>query len=663
MKAAISGRAAAAIVLDGDEWLRIDGDDPTRLKPAGPHEWRFVFGVSEDIQYVEAGTFDEIRQILSMAVDENHALTLTLICLDMGSEFQTKIEAAQHLESILHRTDSVLPFLWRVFTAKPLPRDASPDDAYAASSGESRAFLERLRRSQPAIQRVHEAWQTLSDDCFARVSREDLRSFAIHRGIWNDFVEAAFEDRTPSVPSMTDLPSDWSAAQVRQIFLAWSERVAERIAMRPLIRIETYRPAVMPIAAEDRTLFAATDADMEALQPIDFHGSLINNLLLRRNLVIPDIYFFTSRGLAAHLSTPNTLLEHALAAGFLVVACRYRGADFETAYRIMRRQRLVSRRCDYVVRLQHAAEKSQNGAFLYWPVEGVSIAYERYLSVLEGDAPPPTALHAAGDSALERNWELTCDWRMSLIDQAREATQRHGGTGVYKRELFRQLVKAVVGHAAPEITGIGSLLSIAKELADKVRTFWAWAAEGHRFSRAQMLDAQVYSPGYERVQNLFVTSALGSLADSNPLRLEVELPSTSSLKQLKPQRIIELRSGAGADYFRAVDDCLRNPEHREPMKNALQQYAAEVVKVSAAEIGRIKVKRVELSIGLPSSPNKEAARRQQFLAMTTFDSFPGKLYDQYRPGGKIGTVTVNKQTDVCVTNDLPEITMSPGSDG
>jgi hypothetical protein len=657
MKAAVSGRAAAAIVIDGDKWVRIDNEEPSVIKPSGPHDWPFVFGVSQDTQFVEADSFDEIRCILSTAADENQGLTLALICLDMGSEFQTKIEAAHHLEQIIARTRSTLEFLWRVFAAKPLPRDASVDDACDASpaAAQVQQFFIRLRQSQPAITRVNEAWQVLPDHTFAEVNRGDFRSFTIHSGIWQCVVEASLANRTPQFPAKLDLPHLWSAAQVDQILHAWAKLILETPEPRQMIRVlETRQETVIVTPAEGRTLFAATDVEMETLQQVDFHGSLINNLLLRQQLVIPDVYFFTSRGIANHLSSPDTLLEHAIASGLVVAASRYRGADFETTYKVMRRQRIVLKVCDYVARLQRAAERNPDGPYLYWPNEGMSTAYERYLSVLEADAPPAMALHAAGDSDLARHWDLTRDWRTSLIGRARDATQRRGGTGVYKRELFHQL-KVAVGHDTHEITGIGSLLSaVSKELVEKVRIFWSWVAEGHRFSRARMLDALIYSPGYERVQNLFVTSALGSVAGSNPLHVEMDLPSTSTLKELSARQIIDLRRGPGADYFLAIDRCRRNPDEREQVKNALEQYAAETVKVCENSIGRIQVKRVELSVGLPSSTDIAASRRQQFLAMTTFDSLRGRLYDQYLRGKKIGGVTVNKKTDVCVANDLPE---------
>src|SRR2546423_529437 len=106
MKAAVSGRAAAAIILDGETWLKIDGEDD-EVKPAQPRQWPYVFGVSEDVQFAE-GTLDEIRGVLSKAVDEDQALTLTLICLDMASEFSSKSSAAASLNEIAARTPSAM---------------------------------------------------------------------------------------------------------------------------------------------------------------------------------------------------------------------------------------------------------------------------------------------------------------------------------------------------------------------------------------------------------------------------------------------------------------------------------------------------------------------------------------------------------------------------
>lgn len=648
MKAAISGRAAAAIILDGETWLKIDGEDD-EVKPAQPRQWPYVFGVSEDVQFAE-GTLDEIRGILSKAVDEDQALTLALICLDMASEFSSKNSAAANLNEIAARTPSAMQFLWRVFSAKPLPSDASPHEARRASTGQAHEFFERLILLQPVIANVHQAWTLIPRDTFDGVNATELAAFATHAGICQKLVEAVDADVEARVGNNIDIPVQWPSSKVRNVFAKWSTLIGDLPRTFPTIQFVD-ETAVAPRTQERPTLFAAPDPELEQLEPIDFHSSLINAILLHRQLLIPDVYFFTSKGIANHFANKHThtLLETALAAGLVVAACRYRGADFETTYRVMRRQRFVCRESDYVDRLQQAADRNEHGSFLYWPSEGVSKSYEEYLAILEADDPPAAAVQAGG-SVLQKNWTVTRPWRKTLIAEAREATYRRGGAGIHKRVLFRRLVKAVVGSTPPEIASITDLLQASRELRERVHTFWSWASEAHRFSRAKILDALIYSPGYRPAQNLFVMNALGAVDDMNPLNMEVSLPSTDALKQLSATQIIELRQGAGAKYFDALADCRRHPEQRDKLKAAVEEYAAKATRLCTERIGTIKVKRVSLNIGLPSrEADMEHARKQQFLKMTTFDSVPDKLMSQW-----FGRE--NKKTDVCVVNELPKQT-------
>lgn len=646
MKAAVSGRAAAAIILDGETWLKIDGEDD-EIKPAQPQQWPYVFGTSEDVQFAE-GTLDEIRGVLSKAVDEDQALTLALICLDMASEFSSKSSAAASLNEIAARTPSVMEFLWRVFSAKPLPSDASPLEAWRASAGQAHEFFERLILLQPAIAHVHQAWTLIPRDIFEGVNIIELSAFATHAGICQKFVQAVAADIEARVGDDIDIPAQWPPTKVRNIFAKWSSLIADLPRTAHEIQFVDEATAA-PRTHERPTLFAAPDPELEQLEPIDFHSSLINAILLHRQLLIPDVYFFTSRGIANHFAHEQTLLEAALGAGLVVAACRYRDADFDTTYRVMRRQRFVCRESDYVARLQQAADRNEHGAFVYWPSEGVSNSYEEYLAILEADDPPAAAVQAGGN-VLQKNWDITRQWRKTLIAEAREATHRRGGAGIHKRVLFRRLVKAVVGSTPPEIATITDLLKASKELAERVHIFWSWAAEAHRFSRAKVLDALIYSPGYRPLQNLFVMNALGAIGDMNPLNMEVSLPSTDALKQLSATQIIELRQGAGAVYFDALANCRHHPEQRDKLKTAVEQYAAEATRLCTERIGSIKVKRVTLNIGLPSREfDMEHARKQQFLKMTTFDSMPDKLLSQWF--GK-----ENKKTDVCVVNELPKQT-------
>ncbi len=651
MKAAISGRAAAALVVDGDMWYRIDGENPSEVKPAGPRAWQYVFGVSQDVQYLEVHSFDEVRQTLVAAVDEDYALSLALICLDITTKETTRRVAADDLETIIKRTPGVTAFLWKVFASRPLTYDASIYDAFHASLGEARRFFVELNACQPAITTVRQSWEAIGQELFSAIDRDELLAYATHAGFPLVFAEAAHRNVRPDLPELEGLPEYWKVGDVRRIVSQWVDEIACcRTAKKRVLVLENTHLGTAAATWEERpTFFGAADPDLESLQSIDFHASLINNLLFRRRLLVPDSYFFTSAGIAEHLARPASLLEAAITAGLVTAACLYRGLGFDATYDILRRQRVLTAQCKFVHRLQTAADRAEVDVFAYCSTEGIGESYDRYLTILQAKDPPAGALHIGGSGPLLRHWLATQDWRLSIINDAREATLKRRGHGVHKRELLRYLVKAVIGVFVPEITGIGQLLRLGGELVERIRVFWSWTSEGHRFSRARELDALLYSPGYEKVQNLFVTNALGSLPDTEPLRVRVRMPSTDSLKLLHSDDIIQLRLGPGASYQEALVRWHDAPDRQAEVELALAAYAVEISKLCVRRLPGAKLKVVELTVGLPSkNPTDD---RNQFASMTTFDSELGRKVRQLMPGGKVGPVTTNDQTDVVV--DLP----------
>ena len=653
IRAAVSGRSSAALVVDGEHWYRLDGENLWGdFKPAGPHEWPYVFGVAEDIQYLEANDFDEVRRRLAAAVDQDHALSLALIFLDITTKETTRRVAAEDLDTIIKRTPDVMGFLWKVFASRPLPYDASIWDAFESSAEDAQGFFLELNTSQPAIAAVGQSWETVAQELFTGIDRDEFFAYATHAGIPLALVEAVRKQVEPAIPDLRDLPEHWKVGDVQRIVRQWVEQIEQpRATTSRVFALETSPKMTLTAWEEKPTFFGAADPDLEALQQIDFHGSLINNLLFRHALTIPDSYFYTSAGIAAHLERPNTLLEAGIAAGLILAACRFRGLGFDATYQVLRKQRVVTNQCLYVTRLQRAADRAVTDIFQYSPAEMDGNSYDRYLTVLQAKTPPPGALNVGGSSPLLRFWADTNDWRVSIIDEAREATAKRLGQGVRKRELLRYLVRAVLGDFVPEITGIAQLLRAGGELVERIRVFWSWTSEGHRFSRAQRLKALIYSPGYEKVHNLFVTDALGSLPETEILRLSVLMPSTESLKELVPDDIIQLRLGPGADYLKALSVCHDIGHSSSDIERALTTYAAEISKLCIRRLPGTKLKVVELAVGLPKKDSPDS--RNRFASMTTFDSaiggsVLGRNVHRLLPGGKVGPVTTNDQTDVVI---------------
>ena len=221
MKTVLSGRAATALVIDGDTWYRIDADRIEDTKPSGPHEWPLLFGACQDIQFLDVGSYAEVRDTLSTAVDLDHALSLALICLDAETRSSTRELAARDLETMLARTPEAVDFLWKVFSSRPLSSSAALESARIVTYGEAQRFFDRLYEKQAAISAVWKAWEALPERIFSSVTREQVFSFAVHGGIGAEYVDAVHQS--------TSLPAQWNfeagdvaqTRNIRQVLSQW----------------------------------------------------------------------------------------------------------------------------------------------------------------------------------------------------------------------------------------------------------------------------------------------------------------------------------------------------------------------------------------------------------------------------------------------------------
>jgi RNA polymerase sigma-70 factor (ECF subfamily) len=283
MKAALSGRAAAALVIDGDAWYRIDGDRLEELKPSGPHEWPYVFGLCQDVQYLDVVSYTEVRAALAAAVDQEHALSLALICLDTETRSETRQLAADDLEKILTRTPDAIEFLWKVFSSKPLPSTASLERALGVTRGAVQGFFDRLGDHQEAIAVVRRAWELLPEEIFSGVNADEVFSFAVHAGICTDFVGAVRHSHPAQIADV-EIPGQWRSSDIRRILSEWLASTRWNVVP------ET--PILRGLSPDETTVYPTTRANeavrgTEALENLYgyYPGVLV---LLRRLGFSPD---------------------------------------------------------------------------------------------------------------------------------------------------------------------------------------------------------------------------------------------------------------------------------------------------------------------------------------------------------------------------------------
>ncbi|PYQ28188.1 MAG: hypothetical protein DMF56_17285 [Acidobacteria bacterium] len=256
MKAILSGRAAAALIVDGDTWHRIDADRPEDLWASGPHEWSYVFGVCQDLQFLDVQSHEDVRAALTAAVDQEHALSLALICLDPETRHETRELAADDLDQIVTRTPMAIEFLRRVFSSKPLPSTASIRRARAVSSGVAREFFDRLEHDQPAIARVHDAWNALPSEILSGLDVAEIFAFAVHSGLCLKFADAVRQSHPIEIPLDSTIAEHQTAGDLRRIVASWTASIVQdaipalphhrQLASRPPSRRDARKPGTLP---------------------------------------------------------------------------------------------------------------------------------------------------------------------------------------------------------------------------------------------------------------------------------------------------------------------------------------------------------------------------------------------------------------------------------
>jgi len=229
MKAILSGRAAAALIVDGDTWLRIDADRSEDLWASGPHEWSYVFGVCQDLQFLDVQSHEDVRAALTAAVDQEHALSLALICLDSETHDETRELAADDLDQIVTRTPMAIEFLRKVFSSKPLPSIAFIRQARAVSSGAAREFFVRLEHDQPAIARVNDAWNALPREIFSELDADEIFAFAVHSGLCLKFTDAVRQSHPIEIPLDSKIAGYQIAADLRRIVTSWAASIVQDV--------------------------------------------------------------------------------------------------------------------------------------------------------------------------------------------------------------------------------------------------------------------------------------------------------------------------------------------------------------------------------------------------------------------------------------------------
>ncbi|WP_157519132.1 hypothetical protein [Herbidospora mongoliensis] len=330
----------------------------------------------------------------------------------------------------------------------------------------------------------------------------------------------------------------------------------------------------------------------------NFEQSLLNNILFEKAVLVPDVFFFISRGLMGHfrsamLNGQTSLLEAGVSQGIIIPAFREIDcAGFTQAYTTIR-DTGIRGLLPYEENLQHitsrldtAVRRSELFRSIPWPASSVGASFEENLVRFfqpPGDQPPLSS------PLVQRIWEITGPWRYGALNQARG--QRATG---FRRGDYMAALGESVGINDRPIDDISQLFPAARSsqenLALQVLCFWM--NECYAYSQARSFGVSPNFPNFHPEYSIATLAALEPAGEDSPsdaaeLTITARLPPRHVLLTMDTEAFVRLReSPSGQDYFAATDYW-----HANPMNEGAQRAVALTFEYYADAIRRIAYKR------------------------------------------------------------------------
>ena len=247
MDAVISGRAALAIVIDGESFQAIHSDSYPEKTPLRLSELHHLLSDARDLIVLENVTDEEVLRELARNRAAVEALDLTLILLDADLPDDIRCDAASELEELLENSETLVD-LEGIMYAEPLPPGADPTlprrlpDNNLGRSVIS--FLDRLMELQPRIREVCNAWDVIQESVFETDDdRRYFRGVVVRQGLFRELAISLANRQSLDEFTFTALmnPQVRALKNHREVFRLWLSDFRETIAApteSPSVEIE-----------------------------------------------------------------------------------------------------------------------------------------------------------------------------------------------------------------------------------------------------------------------------------------------------------------------------------------------------------------------------------------------------------------------------------------
>jgi tetratricopeptide (TPR) repeat protein len=225
MKAVLSGRARAALILDGSRasyWL----DESRTAWTLSSGETHSRIADASDLELIECEDKDSLLDRLMASDAAAESLDLVLFLLDRDLTDETRCCAAEELESNL-AIPSVLKYLQSILFAECLPPSADIEGALKLSEGfnSARSFIQNLNEMQKWIPHVRIAWDRVTFEKEKNSpNRKAIEGLFLRYGVFSETAIALSEGKSVNPIQLkfsVDPSLKKSLPRVSQILNSW----------------------------------------------------------------------------------------------------------------------------------------------------------------------------------------------------------------------------------------------------------------------------------------------------------------------------------------------------------------------------------------------------------------------------------------------------------
>ena len=264
MKALISGQAAVAVMVDGDEMSSFTWDDPEILIPRRPSDLRLLFGTATDIAELPDASHAGAIEALGKSWSRDRAVHMALILFDGDALTDTRIAAAECLDEFLADPD-VAEFVLNLLSTAPMPPRKFA--GWTILPGRLLELMGKISSLQDTIRLVRRAWDTLPPEVFMTgdetidpsAARRKFEIAAIHAGVFLSLAKAgedtpmenAVLDSCLAHPNLAGFPG--AATALRR----WVESLTELITVDQQARKDRQTAAPRPLPEQPKVGRAA----------------------------------------------------------------------------------------------------------------------------------------------------------------------------------------------------------------------------------------------------------------------------------------------------------------------------------------------------------------------------------------------------------------------